>query len=277
MSIVSDSRRPGGVGAPTAAESGSAGASPGAALRHRLRRFAGAAMRLALPPACLACDDAVAADGSLCARCWAGLRLIERPYCERLGIPFAHDEGAGALSPEAIAEPPPFGRLRAVAVFSGVARQLVHAFKYQDRLDLSRWMAGWMARAGREILADADVVVAVPLHRWRLFRRRFNQAAALASGIAAEAGIAAAPLALTRVRPTLRQVGLGRRRRAENVRGAFRVPPGGRAGIAGRRVVLVDDVYTTGATAAAATRALLRAGAARVDVLVFARVVTGAD
>ncbi len=127
----------------------------------------------------------VAQHGTLCASCWSGLRLIEKPYCARLGIPFAYDLGPNALSAEAIADPPPFDRCRAVAAYDGVARDLVHGLKYRDRLELAAWMANWMRRAGADIIAEADVVVPVPLHRRRLWHRRFNQAAELARMVAA--------------------------------------------------------------------------------------------
>ena len=236
------------------------------------------AMRLfdiALPPQCLSCHTPVGAAGTLCASCWSKLRLIEKPMCERLGIPFTYDLGAGALSAEAIADPPPFDRCRAVAVFDDIARNLLHALKYRDRLELAAWMAGWMARAGGELVAGADIVVPVPLHRRRLWWRRYNQSALLARTIAARGGKRLGVAVLARTRPTEQQVGLSASERDRNVRGAFRVPPEAKPEIAGRRVLLVDDVYTTGATAKAATRALLRAGAAAVDVLVFARVVKG--
>jgi len=201
------------------------------------------------------------------------MRWIERPYCEQLGIPFAYDLGPGALSAEAIAAPAPFQRCRAVCAFDDVARKLVHGLKYHDRLELAAWMGRWMARAGAELLAEADLIVPVPLHRRRLWRRRFNQSAVLAGPIAAAAGKPVAPHVLARIRATRQQVGLSAAERDENVRGAFRIAPDKRAAIAGRRVLLVDDVYTTGATINAATRAIVRAGAAAVDVLVFARVV----
>jgi ComF family protein len=248
---------------------------------HRLRRGAVAAGEavadLALPPQCLACDRHVARLGGLCAVCWGGLRLIERPYCEQLGIPFAYDLGAGALSAEAIADPPPFERCRAVAHFDEVARILVHGLKYRDHVELARWMGGWMVRAGGDVIAEADVIVPVPLHRFRLWMRRFNQSAALAQAVAADSGKRFAPRALRRVRATAQQVGLSASERDTNVRGAFRVMPEDRPDLAGRRVLLVDDVYTTGATVKAATRALLRGGAGAVDVLCFARVVRGGD
>lgn len=228
---------------------------------------------LALPAQCLACQRYVARQGGLCPTCWSDLRLIEKPYCVQLGIPFAYDLGANALSAEAIADPPPFDRLRAVARFDTVARSLIHGLKYRDRTELARWMGAWMARAGEDVVTEADLVVPVPLHRWRLWRRRFNQSAVLARALADTASIRLASMALLRVRSTAQQVGLSANERDRNVRGAFRVASAMLPEIAGRRVLLVDDVYTTGATARAATRALLRAGAAGVDVMVFARVV----
>lgn len=250
---------------------------PLASLGMRLRMAMEGIGRLAMPPHCLACGLPVASDGTLCPSCWGRLTLIERPFCERLGLPFTYDLGPGALSAEAIADPPPFDRLRAVAVYDEVARGLVHGLKYHRHLDLARWMAGWMGRAGRDVLDEAAVLVPVPLHRARLWVRRFNQSAALASVLARAAAKPFAPLALRRIRPTGHQVGLGKGAREENVRGAFRVDARRRIEIAGRRVLLVDDVYTTGATARAATRALLRGGAESVDVLVFARVVRGGN
>jgi ComF family protein len=144
--------------------------------------------------------------------------------------------------------------------------------KYYDRPHLAETMAKAMSRAGGPLLAESSVIVPVPLYRWRLWRRRFNQAALLAASLSRLTGLPADPFVLERMRATRQQVGLSATQRAENVRGAFRVPEAARAKIAGRGVLLVDDVYTSGATAKAATRALLRGGAAAVDVLTFARV-----
>jgi ComF family protein len=154
-----------------------------------------------------------------------------------------------------------------------IARKLVHALKYGDRLDLAPLMGRWMANAGRELLADADAIVPVPLHWRRQWARRFNQSALLAEIIAKANGRAVAHGALKRVKATQQQVGLDKSGRAQNVQGAFRVSGEGKAEVAGRNLLLVDDVLTSGATVDACARALLRGGAASVDVLVFARVV----
>jgi ComF family protein len=244
----------------------------GGALISNLAR---AALDTLYPPTCLACRAATERHGALCPRCWSAIRFIERPYCERLGTPFEHDLGQGLISPQAMADPPAFSRARAVARFEdGPARTLVHRLKYSDRAELSRPVASWMARAGADILADADLLTPVPLHALRLWRRQFNQAAALATEISRQTGKPCDLTALQRVKATSSQVGLSRTQRAENVQGAFRIAEG--AALRGLNVVLIDDVLTSGATANASSRALLRAGAKRVDVLVFARVVTTA-
>lgn len=234
-------------------------------------RIGQAALDVLYPPHCLACGKATEASNGLCPACWSCMRFIARPYCERLGTPFHQDLGAGLLSPEAIAHPPAFGRARAVALFDeGPAQRLVHRLKYGDRLEVARLLGAWMARAAAELIDDRPVLVAMPLHRGRLWRRQFNQAALLADVMARHAGLPCDPALLTRVKATAQQVGMTRAQRALNLQGAFKVPAG--AAVDGRAVLLVDDVLTTGATANAAARALLRGGAARVDLIVFARV-----
>ena len=250
------------------------GLRDGAVLALRAARRA--ALDLVYPPSCMACRAAVTAGDALCAPCWGHVRFIERPFCERLGTPFAQDLGAGLLSPEAIANPPVYGRARAAARFDdGPARQMVHRLKYSDRTELARPMGLWMARAGAELLGDAHLLIGVPLHRSRLWSRKFNQAAALAQAVSALSGVPARPQLLRRVKATASQISMSRAQRADNVQGAFKVREEDRIWLDGRNVVLVDDVMTSGATANAAARALFRGGAARVDVLVFARVVTG--
>ncbi|HWU25741.1 MAG TPA: ComF family protein, partial [Rhizomicrobium sp.] len=182
----------------------------------------------------------------------------------------------GILSMEAIANPPAYDRARAAVRYDDIARSLVHAFKYSDRLDLAPVMGRWMTRAGRELLADANALIPVPLHWRRLWARRFNQSATLAGIISTLSDLPVVHGGLRRTRATGQQVGRSRAERADNVQGAFQVSAEHKAEIQGRRLVLIDDVLTSGATVDACSRALLRAGAAHVDVLVFARVVAPA-
>ncbi len=231
--------------------------------------------RLLFPPVCAGCRGIVSQPGVLCGACWPKLRFLERPWCAVMGTPFSHDMGEGFLSAEAIANPPPFERARAAVAYSGIARRMVQGLKYSDRTDLAPWMARWMERAGAELIADAQVVVPVPLHWRRFVARRFNQSAELARAIAAHARLPFEPTAVKRVKKTRQQVGLALGERQDNVRAAFAVPPEHEITIHGRRVLVVDDVYTTGATVASLTRALKKGGAQAVDVLTFARVLPG--
>lgn len=241
-------------------------------------RFAQAAARglldLVLPPTCISCGAIVGEAGGLCGRCWGRLALIGPPVCDRMGTPFPYAPPGGLLlSPEALADPPAFDRARAAVLFGPVSRDLVHHLKYGDRLDLARPMARLMRQAATGLMAEAEVIVPVPLHALRLWRRRFNQAALLARHLSVVSGVPAAMEGLRRTRATISQVNLTRAERRANVAGAFRVPKAAEGLVSGRRVLLVDDVFTTGATLDACARALRRAGAAHVDALTFARVV----
>ena len=239
------------------------------------RLLAGAARLFAdsiVPPQCLSCRSMVQDAGGLCPACWPQLQLIEEPCCERLGTPFAYDEGEGAVSAAALADPPQWNRARAAVAFNDAARGLVHGLKYRDRHETAELMARLMARAGAPLFADAHVIVPIPLHRFRLWTRRYNQSALLAQRIAAATTLRFQPELLARVKRTRQQVGLDHKARLRNVRRAFAVPGHLLDRVAGRNIVLVDDVMTTGATAGACAEALLKAGAARVDVLVFALV-----
>src|SRR3954449_3361860 len=195
------------------------------------------ALDIALPTLCVACREPVHGDG-VCADCWAKLSFIAPPFCPRLGIPFVYDPGPGLLSMEAISDPPAYERARAAVRYDDVARTLVHALKYQDRTDLAPAMGRWMARAGEELLGDADMLVPVPLHWRRGWSRRYNQSGALARVIERQTGLKLATEALRRVRATEQQIGLSRPQRAANVQGAFKVATERSADIAGRRIVL---------------------------------------
>ncbi len=235
-------------------------------LRHGLRRLAD----LVYPPVCPGCGVALGSHRGVCVSCWSRIRFIERPYCEVLGLPFSRDLGEGIVSAKAIAHPPVFDRLRSAVAHEDVARRLAHGLKYRDRTDLAPMMAAWMLRAGDGWPGRADAILPVPLHRTRMLSRKFNQSAELARHLSRLTGKPLLAQTLLRVKRTRRQVGLGISAREENVRGAFRLAAGHEADVAGKRLLLVDDVFTTGATVTAAARALKRAGAADITVLTFA-------
>jgi ComF family protein len=237
-----------------------------------MRRALVAASDVIMPPLCLACHEPLGVHDALCASCWSGIDFIRPPLCDRLGLPMPFDAGGVMVSAAAIADPPAYDRARAVAHYTNVMRTLIHNLKFRDRHDARRLFGRWLAEAGAGLIGEADVVVPVPLGRWRLLQRRFNQAAIVAHEVARHAGLAFEPLALVRPRATRTQVGLTRRQRHENVRGAFAVPSSRSACIRGRNVLLIDDVITTGATAGACAKALKKAGAAKVDVLALALV-----
>ncbi len=233
---------------------------------------------LVLPPRCPGCRTIVDGDGRYCLDCWGQLGFITAPQCARCGVPFEHDRGAGTECGACLAEPPRYASARAALRYGGPARKTLLALKHGDRQHLARVMVPHMARAAGPLLdppAPDILLVPVPLHRWRLWRRGFNQAALLAQVLARHTGAAIAIDAIVRARATATSQGMGRKARARNVRGAFFVPD--RATVAGRRIILVDDVLTTGATADACARVLRRAGASEVHVLTFARVVRDTD
>lgn len=263
-----------------AAQRGQAAAS---LLGHPLLQPLGRALDLVLPPRCLGCGVLVENQGALCPACWSGITFLAEPLCRRCGLPFAYDEaaagpgeGGGLECGACLAEAPPFARARAVMRYDDGSRPLLLGFKHGDRTEAAAPYAAWMARSGRELLAAAEVVAPVPLHWRRLFSRRYNQAALLARALAragnlANGGLAEVPDLLQRRRATPSQGRLTRSERQRNVAGAFAVNPRRAALLQGRRLLLVDDVMTTGATVAACSRAALKAGAAAVDVLVLAR------
>lgn len=224
------------------------------------------------PPRCLVCRAPVGEPASLCAGCWPQLMQIDEPVCEVSGTPFAYDQGKGAVSAAALANPPPWQRARAAVAFDETSRILVHGLKYHDTQETGLLMSRMMARAGRLLLSETDLLIPVPLHRLRLWQRRFNQSSYLAQRLAERHGKPWRTDILTRVKATRPQVGLDSAARRKNLKGAFRVTIQGEPIIAGRKILLIDDVLTTGATSSACAQALKQAGAAQVDVLVFALV-----
>ncbi len=239
--------------------------------------MAGAVVDALFPPQCPACGAPTGSPSALCPDCW-GRAGFGAPACRRCALPLENElAGEDAECAACIARPPPFTRARAAMTYEG-GRDMVLRFKHGERTDYGPAFAAWLNRAGGPVLADADLLVPVPLHRWRLLARRFNQSALLANALARLSGVKALPDALIRTRATPSQGAMvSARARRRNVLAAFAVRSGARQAVAGRRVVLIDDVMTTGATLEAAARTLIRAGAAEVRALVLARVVRAGE
>lgn len=237
-------------------------------VRSALRNLAD----LAMPPVCMSCHEPIGDHDAICPACWQQIDFIGEPLCDRLGLPMPFDTGGTMISAAAASRNPAFRKARAAARYDGAMRKLIGDFKFRDHQDARRLFGRWLTTAGRDLITDTDIIVPVPLHRWRLLSRRFNQSAMLARELARITELPFTATALIRSRRTKRQVGLSTSQRKSNVKGAFSVPSGKRSRIAGARVLLIDDVITTGATIEACSQALLKAGAAHVDVLALAMV-----
>jgi ComF family protein len=244
--------------------------------RHA-RRVGNVMIDAVLPPRCLSCGAMVTAPAALCAACWPKIAFLDPPWCASCGLPFEYDAGVGSLCGACSREPPAFARARAAFRYDEESRHLLTGFKHADRTFAVPAFASWMLRAAGELLRDRPLLVPVPLHWTRLWRRRYNQAALLAQAIARASELEVAVDLLHRRRRTPSQGGLGRHARERNVRGAFLLAPQAASVLAGRRALLIDDVLTTGATAGACARRLLEGGASAVDVLTLARVVRPQD
>jgi ComF family protein len=244
-------------------------------LGKAIHRFGRGALDLLFPPLCAGCRTPVGESHSLCGACWRAISFLDGPCCSRCGYPFDFDPGGETLCGACLARPPAFDCARAVMRYDDKSRDLVLALKRADRLDLVPAFAKWLSRAGGVLLDEADVIVPVPLHRSRLWMRRFNQSALIARELSRVSGRPADPFLLERARRTPSQGEMSSAKaRRRNVLGAFRVPKP--QATRGKTVLLIDDVYTTGATIEACARALKRAGAKKILVLTLARVVRAA-
>ncbi|MCE3233438.1 MAG: competence protein ComF [Rickettsiaceae bacterium] len=227
------------------------------------------------PPQCMACRKFVQEKGGLCHSCWEAIDFISSPQCDKCGVPFELATHTELLCGKCISDAPKYYKARAVFLYDDSSSSIITRFKYGDQIHTSSSFAKWMVRVGQEVLKDADVVVPVPLHKRRLFSRRYNQSALLANSIGVEAGIDACNDMLLRVKNTKPQAGLTLNQRAVNVKGAFALNPKHKAKVIGKNVILVDDVITTGSTINACVNALLKAGAGQVSVLTLAMTVKG--
>ena len=231
-------------------------------------------MDFVLPPRCLACGEDVDLQGALCPACWAELSFITDPVCRRCGLPFEADLAVeGGECAGCLAHPPPVDQHRAVWRYEGTARRLVLGFKHGDRTHVAQPLAAHLQRVGQDMFKDADIIAPVPLHKWRLLHRRYNQAALLALTLAARVKLTCLPDLLQRMKNTPSQGGLNHRQRKRNVSSAFACAPHHLAAIQDRHIILVDDVFTTGATLFECAKVLRRAGVRRVDALSLCRVV----
>ena len=230
----------------------------------------------ALPPRCAGCGSVTDDPHRFCIGCWQQLHFLGEPCCRRCGLPFEYESGLDAECGACLAEPPAFGRLRAAVAYGEIARKVVLKLKYSGRPGVADTLAHFMRR--HVSAADGDAILTpVPLHRWRIWKRGYNQSGLIVSALARRTGLRAELELVDRVKSTPPLKGKGRRERALAVRGAFRVPERAKGLVSGRAVLLVDDVYTTGATANACARILKRAGAAEVNILCWARVVRTED
>jgi len=239
------------------------------------RRVLGPVLDFALPPRCPGCGAVTAEPHRFCLACWSDLVFLGDPCCARCALPFDYDAGADALCGACLAHPPRYDRLRAAVAYGEIPRTVALKLKYGGRPGIAETVARFMAR--HVAAEEGAILVPVPLHRWRIWRRGYNQAALIATALSRRSGLTTRLDLIERVRRTPPLKGLNPRERRDALRGAFRVPPRHKAEVKGRRFLLIDDVYTSGATANGCARALKRAGAAQVDVLAWARVVKGED
>jgi ComF family protein len=236
----------------------------------RARALWRAALDLVFPPQPL--EGTVFGAQSVPAEIWSQIQFVDGPVCDGCGAPYDFDPGPGVRCAACMARPRAFDAARAACLYDETSRDPILKLKHADRTDLAPLFARWLSRAAADLLEEAEVIAPVPLHPLRLIRRRYNQAAEVARPLSRLAGVAYLPDALVRRRATETQAGKSGSGRRRNVAGAFHVPDRRRAQVEGRRILLVDDVMTTGATLEGCARALKRAGAARVDAAVLARV-----
>ncbi len=232
-------------------------------------------LNILMPARCLNCGAFVEDVNTLCMECWNNIEFIGNPCCSICSFPFEYDMGEGAICAACAAKEPKYTRAVSVFRYNRDSRKLVTRFKYSDKIGAAMTFAGWMERAGRSMLADSDIITPVPLHRMRLLTRHYNQAALLANNIGRISGIRVMPDLLLRVKNNIPQAALSQKERLKNVRGAFTLNKrvAEKDLLAGKNIMLVDDVMTTGATIEECSRVLKKAKASKVYVLTLSRTV----
>lgn len=241
--------------------------------RADLRALGHATLNIIFPQRCFVCGDIIDDSGAICAECWGAFAFISAPMCFCCGYPFIHEVQIGTLCGACTKRLPPYAQARAALIYDEASRDLVLAFKHADRTRYADAFGHWLIRAGAEFLSDSDAIIPVPLHPWRLLQRRFNQSLLLARAVSRQTGCAVLPDVLVRRRNTRPQGRLSRAARLRNVQNAFAIRPGSKTSLIGKKLALIDDVFTTGATVESCARVLLAAGAREINVLTLARVV----
>jgi ComF family protein len=239
----------------------------------QLKHYWQQTLDIIFPPRCLLCHSLVSEIGALCASCWQKMTFNTPPHCAICSEPFPYEAGEAALCGNCIAKPPSFAKLHTVFHYDEHSKTLIHNLKYGDKTHTARYFGTWMARVGQPSLAQADMLVPVPLHKFRLLRRHFNQAALLAREIGCISGVPVYPQLLLRTRHTPPQAGLSSKERIRNVRGVFKLHPNYATLVKDKHIILIDDVMTTGATLSACAKIVLKAGASKVSILTLAKTI----
>lgn len=222
------------------------------------------------PPVCLNCHSPLQNPNLICSECWQNIDFLIEPLCQINGTPFPFAIEGETVSVEALQSPPEYNQARGVATYEGTMRELIHKLKYQDRHELTNLLVNWMKFSGKDLLSQTDIILPIPLYRWRLWQRKFNQSALLASRLGEISDLPCDCTVLLRQKKTLSQVGLSSKERYKNLNNAFLIEEIKRIDIKNKRILLIDDVITTGATINSATKVLITAGAKSVNVLSLA-------